>query len=150
MKTKICCICKQEKLLAEFSSSNRCKTCDVQRLENWKERQGKSLKMYHAGKSSAHCRGIEHRISYKEYLVWFSKQEKVCYYCNTSLDFANRRSSNRRSSNIATTDRIDNEKGYTIDNIALSCLRCNMIKGLWLTAQQMTEIAAKYFRQSAG
>ena len=47
-----------------------------------------------------------------------------------------------------TFDRKDNNEGYTIDNLALSCRRCNLMKGDWLTYEQTLEIANKYFKQN--
>jgi hypothetical protein len=36
-----------------------------------------------------------------------------------------------------TIDRIDNDKGYSLDNIHRICYLCNTIKGLWFTSQEM-------------
>ena len=39
-----------------------------------------------------------------------------------------------------TNDRMDNSLGYSISNIALSCQRCNNIKGNFFTYDEMVKI----------
>ena len=74
---------------------------------------------------------------------WFSEQNKVCFYCHRKLTKPTRQL-NWANSGL-TIDRLDNEQGYTIDNIVLSCHRCNAMKGDWLTAEQMIDAAKRYF-----
>ena len=48
-----------------------------------------------------------------------------------------------------TIDRKDNDRGYTIDNIVLSCNRCNMIKGNFFNEQDMLKIGKIVMRKSS-
>lgn len=49
-----------------------------------------------------------------------------------------------RLNNRLSIDRIENMRGYEIDNMALACALCNLIKGAWFSAAQMREIAETY------
>lgn len=48
-----------------------------------------------------------------------------CYYCNNEI-----------KSTIAGLDRINNNKGYSIDNVLPCCKECNYIRGYKLTVEE--------------
>lgn len=50
-----------------------------------------------------------------------------CYYCN--------------SYDIPQIDRIDSTKGYTKDNVVPACKRCNTVKSMYLTSEEMLIVA---------
>jgi len=87
-------------------------------------------------KSNSRRRGVEINISRDEFINWFEKQQKVCYYCSTILVTGK----GVRKINSLTIERLDNSKGYCIDNIVLACTRCNKIKNNDLTESDMLEI----------
>ena len=58
--------------------------------------------------------------------------EKLCHYCNDEM--------NTPSVMGIGIDRIDNEKGYEIDNVLPCCTACNVIKSDYLTVEE-TKIA---------
>ena len=78
-----------------------------------------------------------------DFIRWYESQPQTCYYCGAELTKGKDR---KHKLTDETFDRKDNARGYTMDNIALACRRCNLMKGDWLTEQQMLEIARKYFK----
>lgn len=91
-------------------------------------------------KSNAKRRGTEFLLDKLEFLIWFGEQEKLCYYCGISLTTDGNRAEQ------LSVDRKDNLIGYTLENIALCCQRCNTIKGDIFTEQEMVEIAERYLK----
>lgn len=79
-------------------------------------------------------RGKKCSISKEQFITWFNSQKKNCCYCGVKfVKYGDIRFS-------PSIDRIDNSKGYHIDNICLCCYRCNMIKKDWFTFQEMKMI----------
>ena len=89
---------------------------------------------------NASKREIRVEFSQQEFCDWFSKQDLWCYYCGVSL----RRGIKEPDS--LTIDRKNNTDNYYLDNMVLSCRRCNLIKGYTFTEEQMLEIANKYLK----
>ena len=81
-------------------------------------------------------------IKVNEFIEWIGKQESSCYYCKAEMAMG----SGQKKMDGYSIDRKDNNLGYSLDNIVLSCNRCNMAKGSWFTEEQMLEIAHKYFQ----
>ncbi len=71
---------------------------------------------------------------------WHKEQRRHCVYCGMSEEEAMSRYQHRLH-----TDRIISEKGYVLDNLALACQRCNMVKSKYLTGEQMKFIADLFF-----
>jgi 5-methylcytosine-specific restriction endonuclease McrA len=86
--------------------------------------------------------GMPINITADAFVTWYKSQLQTCYYCSGELVNGGARS----GFSSLTLDRKDNNQGYTLDNIVLCCRRCNIIKGNWLTEQQMLEIAERYFK----
>ena len=80
-------------------------------------------------------------IKMDDFIEWCKRPELKCFYCGRGISFAPQQ---KRLDNLSI-DRRDNNKGYALENIVLSCNRCNLIKGSWFTEGQMLEIAHKYF-----
>lgn len=131
-EVKKCTNCKNTLPITQFSPHNSlkstkkrstCKKCSSERVKEYiKEKSGdpehrwkfliKKDKQFNIdlGKKS------KLKISKKKFLAW-AKDNKQCFYCGTI--------------NIGTShgvDRIDNKKGYAIDNIATCCPQCNQAK----------------------
>ena len=81
-------------------------------------------------------------ISQKDFLEWYNKQKKICYYCGIDEKIA-KKSSHPLNVRL-NIDRKDNERGYEIDNICLSCGWCNRIKTNLLTEDEMKYIGKKF------
>jgi hypothetical protein len=74
-------------------------------------------------------RGLEFSISFEQFKI---EIEKPCVYCNNLLG--------KRSVCASGLDRMDNSKGYIIDNICSCCWICNSIKGEHLSFEEMKEV----------
>lgn len=82
-------------------------------------------------------------LSKNDFVKWYEKQEKKCTYCMFTLDEIrllpypyNRKNGLTKLS----IDRKDNNVGYTIENITLSCFTCNTIKNNFLSYEEMKKI----------
>ena len=119
----------------------------------WMENNPEKMKAYRAKyyasakgrltqlKCRASWGNINFAISLEDFTEWLNKQNGECHYCKAKLNV----NKGHKMLDGDSIDRKDNNKGYTIDNIVLSCNRCNMAKGSWFTEQQMLEIAGRYF-----
>ena len=76
-----------------------------------------------------------------EFIEWYESQPKICAYCEVSEDELNSVDDvwNRRLTRLSV-DAIDNDKGYSIGNMVLSCGRCNATKSDFFTHDEMLEI----------
>jgi len=80
-------------------------------------------------------------INKEKFVAWYEKEPKLCHYCGILVDDLNRYSMideyhNRR----LTIDRMDNTLGYVEKNLVLSCQGCNMVKGKYLTYEEMKRV----------
>jgi hypothetical protein len=58
-----------------------------------------------------------------------NEQEGLCIYCKCTLQTTG--NIGKRQSNVISIDRIDSSKGYTVDNVQLTCMFCNYAKNRW-------------------
>lgn len=99
------------------------------------EKGKKSVNKYHktfkgrftTSKLRAKDRQLDWTLSYEEYEN-FIKQ--TCFYCQ-----------NKISGTGTGLDRIDNSKGYIINNVLPCCGTCNRIRGDTVSVEEMIEIA---------
>lgn len=77
-------------------------------------------------------------ISREDFMNWFQQAPQVCCYCGRPVK------SERMGLTCRSIDRKDNKKGYSLGNLVIACVRCNIVKGSWLSHEQMLEIAKKY------
>src|SRR3990167_7857473 len=96
--------------------------------------------LYRAIKIRANLKNID-LCSKKSFLKWWNKQEKRCYYCQRTLRQIQKSSDSllRKTLRLGV-DKIDNNKGYIIKNMVLSCVRCNNIKNNYFTQKEMIKI----------
>lgn len=87
---------------------------------------------YFQAKSQAKRRKKDFFISEEEYIVIITKE---CFYCNGFFK-------NPLGEKGGGLDRIDNSKGYTVDNVQSCCKFCNYLRGDRLTIEE-TKIAVK-------
>ena len=73
--------------------------------------------MYKLYQKSAEHRGIEFNIA-KDDFIKLLKQD--CVYCGSTPPMDSGRNG---------LDRIDNQKGYSLDNVVPCCFKCNQMKG---------------------
>lgn len=104
------------------------KRSQLRRGDKTKYLQKESKNAWYRFRYSTKKRKLKYTISrdfYEELLT------KPCHYCGML------RSSTSLSSWI---DRVDNEKGYLIDNVLPCCPTCNKLKSDYLTKEEIEEI----------
>jgi len=85
-------------------------------------------------------------MSLEEFSDWYDKQEKRCVYCGVTVDILKNKYDSILTNRVLSIDRIDAKKGYSLDNIVLACVRCNLIKNDFFTFKEMMEIGEKYVK----
>jgi hypothetical protein len=150
MKKKKCRDCGLTKLLKDFCWNSKkrklrfpyCKACHIIRNRAYyKSHRKKILARCKILNKSIHRRFNSARAKAKNYSQSWSITERQytllitqpCYYCNNNLD--------RPVENGIGLDRLDNNKGYDIDNIVSCCKMCNYIKGIFISHIEMKEVA---------
>lgn len=84
---------------------------------------------FHIYKNTAKKRGIIFELSYEDFLKFFDQN---CHYCGDKIvDYGG-----------VGIDRVDNTKGYTLDNVVPCCRPCNVAK-LDYTAEEYVERCIK-------
>lgn len=95
-------------------------------------------RIYEILMANADKRNIPVIFSVNEFISWWDSIPNICFYCKrdleTSKDFFGKKTGR------LTVDRIDNNKGYELTNIAKSCWLCNRIKADIFTKDEMLEI----------
>lgn len=86
---------------------------------------GKSLKgRYRTLKRDSKKRGFKNSLNFKDYSNLMKLSQ--CFYCGT----------NNLGSRGYGLDRINNSKGYYLNNVVVCCKSCNRIKGEELTFEE--------------
>ena len=137
---KICKICGETKSIDDFYESQRslkCKNCTLQITREYKKEKRKILEfrksegikqkerrvrlwqntLIHDSK-----RGKEHSLTVKDINEMYEKQNGLCYWFNVPLTPSN----NSKHPQQPSLDRLDRNKGYTIDNVVLTCYSANI------------------------
>ena len=83
-------------------------------------------------------------MGFSEFVAWSRLQEKICVYC-----LMNNEAAKILFGRNLSIDRMDNLKGYLVENIALACFRCNTVKSSFLTYDQMMTVASMFLRPKA-
>jgi hypothetical protein len=121
-----------KKLDTEWYNNNlsRCIKCEKElgKIKH-KENQKKEILSLDAFinkkiKESKQRKNIESIITTEEVVDVFNKQNGKCYYTNYPLEISHR----NKTPYSLSIDRIDSNKGYTIDNIVLCCSIVNRMK----------------------
>lgn len=128
MNSKRCTKCNTDKQLFEFRYRSKkgydseCKLCRINNLRKCDCREGQLLNAY---KKSDKRKGLECTIS----IEWIKNNitSKSCYYCGSIENLG--------------CDRLDNSNGHTPDNVVPCCYRCNSIRNVFFTPEQMKDIA---------
>ena len=113
---------------------------EKKRLKNFRHNRSISG-IYSNLKFSAKKRNIIVKISKEEFITWYNSQEKKCYYCDRTIEETKNDVGLNSSSYRLSIDRKNNRKGYELDNIVLSCNRCNNVKGNFFNSEEMLIIA---------
>lgn len=92
-------------------------------------------------KRRAKQHNIKFLLTKDEFIKWYEKEDKKCFYCQMNIEDINKidDSINNRTRRL-TIDRLDNFKPYKLNNIVLACYRCNYIKSDFFSKEEMLEI----------
>ena len=111
--------CKDCSNLTKTKNCARCESCKIiynkeqqkiyRQTKNYKCNPNYKYKIY---VSKAAERGYEFNLSFQQFMSFWNKP---CYYCNDDI----------KSIGI---DRVNNDSGYTIDNVVPCCTTCNKMK----------------------
>ena len=97
--------------------------------------------IYASLKHSAERRALAFNMSFVEFIDWYNRQPQNCFYCKRTLEeINNTKDILNNISQRLSIDRMDNNKGYEINNIVLACRRCNTIKSGFFTSVEMLKI----------
>ncbi len=86
-------------------------------------------KLVQAAKRRAQTKCISFDLTLEYVLNACDKQQQRCAYCECTLETTGNMGS--RQPDVVSIDRIDSNKGYTTDNIHLTCMFCNYAKNQW-------------------
>lgn len=75
------------------------------------------------GRSNARKRGKAFDIPFEAYVELVSKP---CHYCNKSIS----------EETGVGLDRVDNDRGYHLDNVVTCCAKCNRIRSKSMAAEE--------------
>ena len=138
---KTCKICGETKSIDNFYQSQRslkCKSCTLQETKEYKrsKRTDKEFRKIEGEKQrerrirlwkntlihdSKH-RGVQHTLKVEDIDQMFEEQKGLCYWFKVPLI----PSENLKHPQQPSLDRLDRTKGYTKDNVVLSCYSANI------------------------
>jgi phage FluMu protein Com len=134
MNTIRCNSCGQEKTASEFSADNKktCLVCKVRKHEQYVSEDHKRFlrtlytKAKSAVKNGKRAEHVKWHISADDLIKLWAEQEGRCAVSGVILTH-HKDGSGYKDFN-ASIDRINNERGYTPDNIRLVCYRANIMR----------------------
>lgn len=128
-----CSSCKTTDLALRYlSGSKTCKDCS-----RYKALVSNARKVRRDGHSFAVT------MTQADFLTWCRSQPRECVYCKVAdediyeLDLSTQVGHRLQTLGI---DRIDNERGYELDNIDFCCFPCNKVKSNIFTREEMLQI----------
>ncbi len=105
-----CVICNIE--FDSLHKTNKCRTC-VTKGYKLNSPVNDCRTRYHRVRQGAKLRRIPFELHYDEFSEYYGRH---CAYCGVVTPTVN-------------LDRVDNNKGYTVDNVVPCCPECNRMKG---------------------
>jgi hypothetical protein len=132
LKWKCLCDCGNIKHISTYElRKGVTKSCGCYKSEfcstgNWKGFEKISSTYFSSIKRGALNRGLEFSITIEEIWNLYIKQNKLCCLSGEEIVFYERKSN--RNTQTASLDRIDSNKGYTINNIQWVHKNINMMK----------------------
>jgi len=148
-KDGLCCYCKNCYKTYQKTHKTHRKKINQKYREEHKEEMKEYQKeysqlakgIYNNLKGNATYRNIKFNIKKEDFINWYEKELKKCYYCNRMLeDIRQDIKEGKENKNRLSIDRKNNHKGYELDNIVLACRRCNIIKGDYFTEKEMLQL----------
>lgn len=146
--SRICVDCKVEKLGSEFYyGQRRCKNCSIDAAKSsyrrnkdrdpaaWNLRQ-RSYELRKMQENPARWRATRFFCQKRardvsadvtiDLLTKMFERASACECCGDAIDICKTYEKNDR---VPSVDRVDNNRAYTADNIAIICWKCNQRKG---------------------
>ena len=127
-ETKECSKCLERKPLTEFrQKNNQCKECRYEFIRSYKNTKEGFMKncvraaKYHAAKrlKKGRIEAGTFDLTYEDVVKKWDEQGGLCYYSHIPMVTSS------LSDWQMSIERLDNDKGYTPDNIVLVCLEFN-------------------------
>jgi hypothetical protein len=105
----------------------KCVSCGCEKSERRKIEWGLSQKkeVFRQYKRGARLRNYNFDLSLDEFVRLC---EQDCFYCGSLPSNKRKNRSGNGDFTYNGIDRVDNEKGYTLDNCVPCCKRCNRLK----------------------
>ena len=141
MDTKLCTICSQTKTIDKFYKSQRGKKCiscvlekarkykknkrsniDVRKIEGQKQKERRVRLWQNTLINDSKKRGKEHTLTVNNINEMYENQNGLCYWFKIPLIPSN----NSKDPQQPSLDRLDRNKGYTKDNVVLTCYSANI------------------------
>ena len=144
------CDCGKEKIILGISlRRGLTKSCGCLRKELAKERDRlnpiyssmrRAISTY---KSGAKRRGIEYNLTKEQFV---ETTQKECHYCGAKPNniTKQRRRMDGKIYKYNGIDRVDNKRGYVIDNVVPCCIRCNRAKYIYTLQEYKDWIRKSY------
>ena len=85
-------------------------------------------------RKGAKRRNIDFNLTFDDYKALYEKQQGLCALSGIEMTLLHGTTKQQNPTKIST-DRIDNNKGYSKDNIQLIAWQANCAKGTWTTEQ---------------
>jgi hypothetical protein len=85
----------------------------------------------------------------EDFINWYQNQEKVCFYCRCNVAETKRILrflKVRRRYNRLEVDRMNNDLGYSLNNIVLACAICNFHKSGFFSSRVFLRISKRFLR----
>lgn len=154
MSSKRCTLCGKIKPLSAFGKhsitkdglSHWCKQCNNERSKKFRETPV-GIYTNLKGQAKFFGRPLVEMVSKKNFIKWYAKQPKVCVYCGIKEEDLGKTDDlfNATTSRLSI-DRMDNEKGYVLDNMVLACRRCNYMKSNFFSFDEMKNVGENHVR----
>ena len=95
---------------------------------------------------NAQIKGLEYNLTEKQFA---EITQRNCHYCGARPNNITKSARLNGGYKYNGIDRIDNDKGYTIDNVVPCCKTCNSAKGI-LTTQEFKNWVIKIYNNMMG
>ena len=128
---KICSKCHQQKPKEAFfyrkdidGLSSECRKCKSDYKKQWYQLNKHLPEIRHRGFiSQARQRNLDNTLSKQEYIDLL---DNCCFYCEMDIS----------SETGSGLDRLNNDRGYHLDNVVPCCRICNLGKGNLFTSKE--------------
>lgn len=147
---KLKCICSKE-FIIRIGDYNDYKSCGCLRGNNLKVDNNRNLpkgeasfrSVYKTYKVNCNRKNRDFNLSIEEFKEIINKP---CYYCGIERSNVSNSSTKNGSYFYNGIDRIDNKKGYYVDNVVPCCKNCNIAKAS-LTQEEFFNLIIKIYNK---